>query len=333
MHALKCYKKYLINSGKQNIACLTITLMLSTLASTTVLSLPNACPKPIKTDDPFSGFDDLLSDDEKRAELHKDLDRKLAQHNAPCDPTEKQSKPSQAPATASTPSQSQTDNQKGEQKSAPQATQTNPQESTKVSSEPDLPSVTSTNNNAPKINEDTYSSPWANHSTKNNDQQSIALEPMETNTPQDSSASAFGSQSQAPVETINSDTKQSLPSSSISGADGKQQRTKATPPTTAKVESEFLKKYGASTQPSSQSIEDIADQHKNRSQYGFGTPGNTGSNTQTPNYSDPQRNTDQATTISADKAVLAALKKRLAHEKDPEKRKEIQAEIDRYKKK
>jgi hypothetical protein len=336
MHALECYKKYLINSGKQNIACLTIALMLSTLASTTVFSLPNACPKPIKIDDPFSSFDDILSDEEKRAELHKDLDRKLARHNAPCDPTIKQSKPSQeqASATAPNPSQNQTDDQKGEQNSKLQATQTNSQESTKAPSEQASPSTTSTNNNASEINEGNYSSPWANHSTKNDDQQSIALEPMETNTPQGSSASTSSSQSPpTSVQTIDSDTKPSLPSSSISGADDKQQKTKTTSSTTAKTESEFLKKYGTLKQSSPQSIEDIADQYKNRNQYGFGTPGNTGPNTQTPNYSDPQKNTDQATTISANEAVLVALEKRLTSEQDPEKRKEIQAEIDRYKKK
>ncbi|PCJ34489.1 MAG: hypothetical protein COA93_04750 [Alphaproteobacteria bacterium] len=78
-------------------------------------------------------------------------------------------------------------------------------------------------------------------------------------------------------------------------------------------------------------MEEIANRYNNRSKGLYGTPGNTGSNSTVP-YSNTGNTAAKSQAIKADDGLIKALKKRLASETDPKKKKQIQAEIDRLEK-
>lgn len=290
------------------------------------------CSKPVKLDDPFADLDDLLTEEEKREALHRDLDRKLALHKSACDPNHKLKK--QIPPQTNTPPSA--GHQQSGQASGQNGSQSNSQshgvqtgQQSSDTSQQNQPANTATGQSG---DGGRYSSPWAEQELSVTEAGKVSLEPMAqppANAPESMPQLSPGVQgdSSQPASSLSGTEEQSkLPESQsnriASGGNGDGQ-----------PQSQFLKIYGGQSEPAHESIEDIANGHKSRGQNLYGFPGNTGTNQQNPNYSDPGRKTNQTTTVGADDAVVLALKKRLENESDPEKRKEIQAEIDRYKKK
>ncbi|UTW55659.1 hypothetical protein [Kordiimonas sp. SCSIO 12610] len=330
------------------------------------------CPKPALKDDPFADLDDLLTADEKREALHEDLERELARHKAPCDPKKKNNKKSaQSEATKPTAQGQQGPNSSSQQQQASAQTNQNSANSTQQSSNAQQAVNTNQQNQAASQNSATsnsatsnsatssatastdtqsaatqqtgqqYSSPWAQKPSAAGSSGTVDLEPMAESTESlETSVAgnpATSTQSQSSAEAVASpgsgNAPQSLPASGVSGAEEKlEDSKKASAAGDSKFQSKFLQAYGSAGATEPETIEDIATRHKSQGQPGYGTPGNTGPNQQRPNYSDPGKNPSQATTVGADSAVVIALEKRLEAEKDPEKRKEIQAEIDKYKK-
>lgn len=292
------------------------------------------CSKPIKLDGPFADLDDLLTEEEKREALHEELDRKLAAHKSPCDPTKKPKKPTSPNANAAPSANQQQPAQASDQNGSQgnnQNTAQSAQQNNAQTGDPGAPKDQQQDNATGQPgNSGRYSSPWANQEPSASDAGTVSLEPMADpgassakNLPQLSPEQQKGEP--RPAAGLSSTEEQARPTGNqAAGISSREYNTKL-------PESQFLKRYGGQSEPAYDKIEDIANRHKSGSQYGY--PGNTGTNQQNPNYSDPGRKPGQTTTINADDAVLVALKKRLENESDPEKRKEIQAEIDKYKKK
>lgn len=265
------------------------------------------CPKPVKSNDPFADFDDLMTEDEKREALHKELDRKLAQHKSRCDIKQNQ----QDSSSASARSAAQANGQSGSQQQGQAGSSSNASQQNQTSQY----SQANQNSQAtPDAQPGQYTSPWAQQSAPLAGSGKVMLDPMA----QPAEKPASEPQSTA-TEAAPNDTQQSAAGSSGTGNQSKPQ------------ESLFLKTYGGQSALESEKIEDIAGRSAAGGRYG--SPGNTGLDRQTP-YSPTSVGTpSQTVTISADDAVVTALKKRLKTETDPEKRKEIQAEIDKYEKK
>lgn len=282
------------------------------------------CPKPEKTTDPFADFDDLMTEDEKREALHIELDRKLAQHKSRCETKQNQQKPvSSSTKTTAVSGSNQSEGQQANQASsngdatnnAQSQNPDNPQSQEQADSGNNASQQQKTTNQAAAHSNQTaqYSSPWANQQISGSGAGKVTLEPMAEPSPK-------------PTEEMSDTTPEAMQqlTPQNGGANGTGEQSK-------QQESLFLKTYGGQSALETEKIEDIAG----RSAAGdiYGSPGNTGLDQQKPYYPATGRKPAQTATISADDAVVAALTKRLKTETDPEKRKEIQAEIDKYEKK
>jgi hypothetical protein len=319
-------------NSKNWIVCFAMVLCFQLLSSP-VLSVDPECPKPNISDNPFADLDDLMTEDEKREALHQELERKLALHKSPCDPNNKAKTPSQKTRTQQAQNNTQANQQSGQAATNGQSNQVNADNTAETQSNANSTQNSKNTSSAPGQ----YSSPWASQNPAPANPNTIQLEPIAEAEKTADAPTPVNAQSNTQTNQASNTGSEGIKSAPVSGISGLEESTqKAQKPTAngaKKQESEFLKKYGSPSQPETESIEDIANRHKNQSQYGYATPGNTGPNQQTPNYSDPRKEPSTTQTVGADASIVAALEKRLENEEDPEKRKEIQAEIDKYKKK
>lgn len=273
------------------------------------------CPKVERPNDPFDDFDDVMTEDEKREALHEDLKQKLASHKAACDPLINTPK---APSAAGQQQAKQPGSSGGAQGSG-QATdqQSSGQQSAgQQGGDQKSDSQQATPEQSTAGNGGAYSSPWA------------AQKPGEENGVVPLEPRVDGKNTTAPTpEPIPGEQGVSQPEAGVSGA---APLPNATDAAQGQGEtSKFLERYGGAGQQPRESITDIANRHKNN---GSGSPGNTGTLQQNQKYGGSGSAPPKTATISANDAAIKALEERLARETDPEKKKQIQAEIDRLKK-
>lgn len=289
------------------------------------------CPKFEQKNDPFGEFDDVLTEEEKRQALHEDLKQKLASHKASCDPLMKapkapsavgQEQVKQADSSGSgqasgqqSDGQKATSQQSGDQKPGGQQATTQQTTAQQGSPTPNAPTDGDPEQGT-AANGGTYSSPWA---TQQPGEQSgvVPLEPR---------VDAKNTKPSTP-QPIPAEQTDSQPEPGVSGAAQGPNSTDAAQ--ASGQPSKFLERYGGTGQMPQETIADIANRHKNS---GSGSPGNTGTLQQNQKYGAPGSTPPKTATISANDAAIKALEERLESETDPEKKKQIQAEIDRLKK-
>ena len=304
------------------------------------------CPKSAPMNDPFSDFDDTMTEEEKRLALHSDLAQKLASQERPCQPVIQQSN------TATTGSEQKTNgaNTAGEQSNSQSgqqnSSQTNQQDSKQAGQQPTdqngepggtqgagqkgpdrnsaQPSShvqgTSTNGvpeQAPSGGG--YTSPWDKPPEQSSNAGIVSLDPMLRS----------ASQSKQSAQPVAGSQVESQAASSVSG---EALPAKSTGVAAKKTESRFLNAYGQTVEQPRESIEDIASRYNSRKNGAYGSPGSTGTFQQKLNNGGSGRTTGKVQTISANDAAIKALQNRLATETDPAKKKQMQAEISRLKK-
>lgn len=273
-----------------------------------------------------------MTKDEKREELHKELDRKLAQHKSRCNIKQNQQNSASASANSAAKANGQASSQQSAQAASSgqgsnsaqtqdPAMMMQSQQQAGSSGNASQQNQTSQYNQANQNSQATpnkqagqYTSPWAQQPATLAASGKVMLDPMA----QPSENLLSEAQSTASEATQNGVQKPTAGS----GGSGSQSKTQ---------ESLFLKTYGGPSSLESEEIEDIAGRSATGGRYG--SPGNTGLDRQTPYSPTSGGAPAQTATISADDTLVTALKKRLKTETDPEKRKQIQAEIDKYEKK
>ena len=288
------------------------------------------CPAPVALNDPFSDFDDLMTEEEKRQAAHLDLEQKLALHQPSCQPS--------STASATTPPESQ--KQSEESTSQPADSQDGGQTDAAQESAPASgvsgqdPAEESQQSEQSEQAEGQASGSQGPAGSNPAGQQAAESTPTQS-TP----ASGVSGQGSAGGE-----GQSSMPSSSAAGPPSTQSGTQvesraasgvagagsAAGPSgagAAQPPSEFLKAYGAQGAQPRETVEEIASRHKNSGQGQYGSPGNTGA-TSSHIYGNSGVMTNQSQTVSADAGLRKSLQERLANETDPDKKKEIQAQID-----
>ena len=270
----------------------------------------NECPAPVALSDPFNDFDELMTEEEKRQAAHHDLEKKLAAHQSSCLPPSAMSTP--------TPSESQQSSEQASSQAANSQTsgegagQKGSSQSGDQSGSQSKPTQQSTPANG--VSGEGPSGPSRQSAGQPSASQGQAS--------QSTAGSAGASGGQPPPG-----TGTQIESQAASGVAGASPATHQPGTSAPQPPSEFLKTYGAQGPQSQETVEEIANRHKNSGQDPYGTPGNTGS-TSKPNYSSPETMTHQSQTVSADAGLRKSLQERLANETDPDKRREIQAQID-----
>lgn len=321
------------------------------------------CRSPKVSNDPFADLDDIMTEEEKRQALHSDLKRKLSSHKQSCPPPSKTAKPS-SPANAgqaagasassgqqqsgqasgqksggqskgqqqsgkasgqSASSQNGGQGQTGSAKAAQQpagnaGASANPQQSGQnggqgasqpATAKQNVPAKGASGQKAAGSG-GKYTSPWGTQTYSPSDSGVVSLEPMPA--------------SPAPSQTSPPAPGNKIKSQAAANIAGTGPVTKPSATSAGKPPSKFLKIYGGDeVAPPRQSFEEIANRH-NRGLYG--SPGNTGANSNS-NYGSGGKTVGKSQTVKADDGLIKVLQERLARETDPEKKKQIQAEIDR----
>lgn len=290
------------------------------------------CPALKVSNDPFADLDDVMTEEEKRQALHLDLKRKLSSHKPSCPPSSKTTKenssanPGQSAGSGASAGQQNSGQASGQNPSGqngsqgaaqPAGSQNGGQSAGKTGSSNQSIPANGVSGQGTAGSGGKYSSPWGTQSSSASNSGAVSLEPMPV-------------PSQASQATPSTKIK-SQAATNIAGA-GPSPKSPKSPATTAgQPSSEFLKIYGEEgSPPPRESLEEIANRYNNRSKGQYGSPGNTGTNSHL-NYSNTGKTTAKSQTIKADDGVIKALQERLASETNPEKKKQIQAEIDRLK--
>jgi hypothetical protein len=255
------------------------------------------CPRIVSLDDPFSDFDDIMTEEEKRQALHDDLKRKLAADKPACAPN--------ASASKNTPSgsQQQGGQQQGGQQQGGQQQGGQQQGSQQQGAQQQGSQQQGGQQNADG-NGGNYTSPWNEQSEPVANSRFEPLDPRSASSSQPKLGSKASTKAQV--------KSQAAPN--VSGAD-KQSGTPA-------------------DQQHGDCYEDIANRYNTKNNGTYGSFGNTGTRQNILNSNGQRQSNapDSAKTISANDAVIKALEERLAKEKDPARKKQIQQEIDRLRK-
>lgn len=334
-------------------------------------SAADDCPAPAAIKDPFSDFDDLKTDEEKREALHEDLDRELAKHKKRCDKKQNAAAQSAQSAASTSGGQSGAQQAEGQQSesengsnSAQSQNSNSSQGQSQGQSQSDPNSSASQQQQANGQQQQATSQQQAasqqqqaasqQQQSNGQQQQSASQQQQASGQQQQQSGSAAAQAQQAGTYSSPWATRQSSAAGSgqvmlepmaeptqkepdpaqQAGQSGTSQEATGPAGTGGQTEEQgsvFLKTYGGQQGLAGEKIEDIAGRHKTNQQYG--SPGSAGAFRHQPFSSSPGKKPGEASTVSAEDTVLAALKKRLAEETDPAKKKEIQAQIDSYRKK
>lgn len=283
------------------------------------------CPKIEASNDPFDEFDDVMTEDEKREALHDDLKQKLASHKALCDPLTKTPKAPSATAKQPTKEAGSPGGKQGSGQGSSEGSEGSAGEKPESQDSPSKegsPTQKTPAGGGPEQgaagNGVVYSSPWEAQEPS----EESGVIPLEPRAPTD----------KAPTPThqpVSGEQLNSEPELGVSGAGPIPNSTDATKP--QEQTSKFLEKYGGAGQLPRENIEDIANRHKNAGGR-TGSPGNTGTLQKNQKSGAPGGAPRNTQTISANDAAIKALEERFKRETNPEKKKQIQAEIDRLKK-